>query len=305
LPPHVLTDWDISDHFPVVARIPPFRSQPQSAERGTAELQGATRATPRIQTPKTNQRESIVEANQWEALAKDAAKADDELDADAAQADLTALSGRLIECCHSVAKDLDLIQAPRREGPSSVPKPLSRVIQRHRKAFRCLRRAESNPDVPEDALAVFQRAHQAATKSATAATKQIRRKLWHKRVSQAHANLLRSPCQFWRWASFTARWNLKSATSGIQPVRNRAGVLQTTLSGQLEVWRDHYATLASDSTGRNSQRPEKWQAIADDTRLPLLTGLDQDFTQSEVWAALKRMKTHRSPGADGIPSDFL
>jgi hypothetical protein len=69
-----------------------------------------------------------VEANQWEALAEDAAEADDKLDADAAQAGLTALSRRLIECCHSVAKDLDLIQAPRREGPSSVPKPLDLTI---------------------------------------------------------------------------------------------------------------------------------------------------------------------------------
>jgi exonuclease III len=303
-PPHVLRDWDISDHFPVVARIPPLRTLAERAERGTpAEVQDVP-PTPRIRTPEFHQRDSIIDANPWEALADDAAAADAELDADAAQAALAALSGRLIACCHNVAAGLDLVQTPPREGPSSVPRRLSRVIRRRRKAFRRLRRAEANPSVPEDALTGFQVSHREAAKAATTATKQFRRKLWHKRVSQAHADLLRSPRQFWRWASFTARWNLKSASSGIQPVRNRAGVLQTTLSGQLEVWRDHYATLASDSTG-NSQRPEKWIAIAEDDRLPPLPGLDHDFNRSEVWTALERMKTHRSPGADGIPTDFL
>lgn len=152
-------------------------------------------------------------------------------------------------------------------------------------------------------IAALHTAHVTAAKQATQATKMFQRRLWYKRIQVAHGNLLHNPCQFWRWASMTTRWNLKASAAGIQPVRDQEGVLQTTLPGQLAVWRTHFAMLASDPT-RNSQDPGKWRNIATDQTLPALTGLDADFCIADVWQALQGMKTHRAPGGNGIPTNF-
>jgi len=78
-------------------------------------------------------------------------------------------------------------------------------------------------------------AHTKAAQQAMRATKMFRRRLWHKRIHKVHVALLHNPRQFWQWASLTTQWNLKASAAGIQPVRDKAGVLQTTLPEQLEV----------------------------------------------------------------------
>jgi hypothetical protein len=55
------------------------------------------------------------------------------------------VSQSLIECCHAVAKDLDLHQAPPHVGPSSVPHLLWQAIDHCSKAFWPLRNAEQDP----------------------------------------------------------------------------------------------------------------------------------------------------------------
>ena len=299
LPPDVLADWDISDHYPVVGSLPALLHQAVPLAPPTP----ARRRQTRIQCPTEAQKHAVIDSNRWEALADDAAAADAELAGDEQLASINRQSKDLLACCHSVATDLDLHQVPPREGPSCVPKSLGKVINHRRKAFRRLRRAKEDPlahDVEIEALHV---SHGIAAKQASQATKLFRRKLWHKRVRKAHCALLHNPRQFWRWASLTARWNLKASAAGIQPVRGQDGELKTTLPEQLEVWRTHFGNLATDITG-NSQDPSRWQAIAEDTSLPALPNLDDDFRMEDVWKALQGMKTHRAPGFDGIPTDF-
>ena len=132
---------------------------------------------------------------------------------------------------------------------------------------------------------------------------QFRRHLWHKRVAKAHANLLHNPKQFWKWASYTAKRNLKSAAGGIQPIMNAAGDLVVTLPEILEAWHAHFKRLATDISG-NSGDPTKWQPIAEAETLPNLPGLDGTMSQEDLWLCVKRTKQHSAPGDDGIPSDF-
>jgi hypothetical protein len=297
--PVVLGDWDISDHYPVVGSLPSLlqRAAPQPAPRA------ARNRRPRIRCPTDDQRYDIIRNNRWEALADDAEEANGELDRDEHLARMNQKSQALITCCHQVANDLELHQAPPRTGPSCVPKSIGRIINARRKAFRRLRRAKADPLAHDAELDELQVTHVRAAKQATQATRMFRRRLWHKRIRKAHVNLLHNPRQFWKWASMTARWNLKASAAGIQPVRDRDGVLQTTLPKQLEVWRTHFGDLAKDQTG-HSQDPDHWKALAEDESLPALTGLDGDFTREDIWKALGGMKTHRAPGGDGIPTDF-
>jgi hypothetical protein len=298
-PPAVLGDWDISDHYPVVGSLPALLRQAPAAPPPAP----TARRQARIQCPTESQKFDIIESNRWEALAQDAADADAELEGDKERSSICRKSQALLACCHAVTKDLSLHQVPPREGPSCVPMSIGRVINHRRKAFRRLRRAKADPLAHDVEIAELHTAHAVAAQQAMRATKMFRRRLWHKRIRKAHCALLHNPRQFWRWASLTARWNLKASAAGIQPVRDRAGVLQTTLPEQLEVWRTHFGDLASDVTG-NSQDPGRWQTIAQDTTLCALDGLDDDFTLADVWKALQGMKTHRAPGGDGIPTDF-
>ena len=146
-------------------------------------------------------------------------------------------------------------------------------------------------------------AYDARRLRARALTSRHRRRLWEKRVAKAHANLLHKPKQFWNWASSVAKWNLKSATGGIQPMQAADGTIASTLPEILEVWRSHYGGLTTDITG-NSQCPDKWQDIAADESLPALPNLDVAISRDEVWDALRAMRSHTAPGDDGIPTDF-
>ena len=105
--------------------------------------------------------------------------------------------------------------------------------------------------------------------------------MWHKRVAKAHANLLHNPRQFWKWASYTAKWNLKSAGGGVQPIMNPDSVLVVTLPEILEAWCAHFKRLVSDVSG-NSGDPEKWRATAGDETLDPLPGIDGDMQQEDL-----------------------
>jgi hypothetical protein len=297
--PVVLGDWDISDHYPVVGSLP---SLLRHATAPPAPRPAAGKRA-RIRCPTVQQRYEIIESNRWAALADDAEEADAELDRDEQLARIGKKSQALITCCHEIASNLELHQAPPRTGPSCVPKSIGRIINSRRKAFRRLRRAKADPLAHDAELDELHATHVRATQQATKATKMFRRRLWHKRIKKAHCALLHNPRQFWKWASMTARWNLKASAAGIQPVRDQHGVLQTTLPEQLEVWRTHFGGLAKDQTG-NSQDPVHWRALAEDETLSTLTGLDSDIVREDVWKALKGMKTHQAPGGDGIPTDF-
>jgi hypothetical protein len=160
-----------------------------------------------------------------------------------------------------------------------------------------------DPGTHEVELEEAEARHQVCTKRARSLVTKFRRRLWQKRVAKAHANLLHNPKQFWKWASYTAKWNLKSAAGGIQPIKNSEGVLVVTLPEILEAWRCHFKKLASDLTG-NSGSPAKWAPIAADVSLESLPGLDGSMSQDDLWNCIGRMKQHSAPGDDGIPSDF-
>jgi hypothetical protein len=129
--PKVLGNWDISNHFPVVCSL--LSLLQQAASRPAPRSAQGKRA--RIHRPTTQQRFTIIQSNYWAALAEDAAKADAELDRDVQIARIGAKSKAIISCCHAIAEDLELHQAPPRSGPPCVPRSIGRIINSLHKAF--------------------------------------------------------------------------------------------------------------------------------------------------------------------------
>jgi hypothetical protein len=131
----VLKDWDISDHYPVISSLPSLlaQAQPQAQPQAPRPVEAIKKV--RIGCPSRNKKESIIDCNQWEALADDAAEADALLDRDEQERRVNSKSTALLTCCHQVATTLKLHQKPPRIGPSCLPKPIAKIINQRRKAF--------------------------------------------------------------------------------------------------------------------------------------------------------------------------
>ena len=128
----VLKDWDISDHYPVISSLPSLLAQAQpQVNRPVGALKKE-----RIGCPSRKEKESIIDSNPWEALADDAAEAGALLERDEQERRINSKSSALLACCHQVATTLKLHQKPPRIGPSCLPKPIAKIINQLRKAFR-------------------------------------------------------------------------------------------------------------------------------------------------------------------------
>jgi exonuclease III len=296
----VLQDWDLSDHYPVVNQIPAMKRTPQRVPSRSAQR---SKASKRIRAPEKKDWESIASNNRWSSLAPDAEEADAELDRDEALAKLNEKASGLKRVCHEIADEMELHNSTKASGPSIVPTKMRRAINSRRKAWRKVLALLKDPLAHDAELDIAEATHLDCTKRARSLVVKFRRRLWHKRVAKAHSNLLYNPKQFWKWASYTAKWNLKSSASSIQPIKTEDGDLVVTLPEILEVWRAHFKRLATDVSG-NGQDPTKWRSIADDESLDPLPAIDGDMTQGDLWMCVNRMKAHSAPGDDGIPSDF-
>jgi hypothetical protein len=233
----VLQDWDVSDHHPVANKLPSMACRPH---RAPAPTMARTPASQRIPAPEKEMMEAISSNNRCSALAECAASADEELDRDAALAQLNVQASNLKTACHEIADELELHNSPRQSGPSVAPTKLRHSINKRRKAWRKVLAMLKDPLAHDVELDEAEDQCSRCEKRTRSPVSSFRRKLWHKRVAKAHANLLHDPKQFWKWASCTAKWNLKSAAGGVQPIKNADGVLVVALPEILEAWRGHF-----------------------------------------------------------------
>ena len=325
--PQVLQTWDMSDHFPVVTQLPFTRAHAPSRDEPRPDPHSApppSSTWTRIRAPDRGTKPFITESSVWEDYLEAFADEDDEDDEppptetadlvplsvpktptrpDPALVDPNDAAELLTATAHRVASEHKLHTRASKRGTPRAPAPVRRAINQRRKAWRALVHALEDPAVPPEEITALTATYDARRLRARALTSRHRRRLWEKRVAKAHANLIHKPKQFWNWASSVAKWNLKSATGGIQPMQAADGTIASTLPEILEVWRSHYGGLATDITG-NSQCPDKWRAIAADESLPDLPGLDAAISRDDVWEALRSMRSHTAPGDDGIPTDF-
>jgi hypothetical protein len=130
------------------------------------------------------------------------------------------------------------------------------------------------------------------------------RQSWYRTIRKAHANMHEHPRHFWRWASTTAGWRQKGGASGIQPVLDINGRLLTALADIHQAWGEHFGRLVADSTG-NSQDTEHWRHLDPHPQGPHWASLDESLTREDLWTALKKMRSYRALGGDGIPTELL
>jgi hypothetical protein len=184
----------------------------------------------------------------------------------------------------------------------TVSKSVSRSIRKRRRAFCRYKRAIRQDDDADMHLA--RAAYKVAKKSSRVAIQRTNSKRWHKQIMKAHAQMLHRPREFWQFSSRHGGWQTKGAPAGLQPVYDTDGLLLTTLPDIVQRWASHYEELGTDVTG-HSQDEDYWTFLDPAPRSAPLPSLDDQFYNTTIWDALKRMKRHKAPGKDGIPTDFI
>ena len=219
------------------------------------------------------------------------------------QGRLDGMAKKFTETCHNIADQLDLHQKVGGMAPPRVAARVRRAIEHRRQCFRALRRAESR-DIRDDVARIGDE-YQKAKSKARKMRRITSRRTWYKTIQEAHVNMRERPRYYWRWVSATAGWRQKSSAAGIQPVLGPDGRLLTALADIHKAWGDHYASLAADETG-HSQAAQHWEFLdPHPQKNDWIRSLDEPFSLEEIWQALTKMKAHRAPGGDGIPTELL
>ena len=252
-PAQILDTWDISDHYPVVGRLPDLTS---INNQGPA-IPPPEHLCQRILVGHPDVRKDIMACKYaWRPLAvrmkqeRVAAAAENLTPAAATVADqarLDNMATQFSSTCHAVAAQLDLYQKPGGQNPTRVIAQVKRAIQARREIFKARKIADSGGDEAESAR--LEILYTAATLKARRAVRISGRRVFHTNIKQAHFNMRDKPRDYWRWAAGTAGWRPKSSVAGIQPVLGPDGKLLTALADIHAAWGAHYAALAADETG--------------------------------------------------------
>ena len=304
---HVMTDsrercsrpWihrqcDISDHYPVLTRL----------RQGGIHPQEATRIDRKRFVLKNVDPIPIATSNRWDALI-DMETELLETTIDSTSEALTETGDKLarvfIQAATKAAEDAGALKSLNTQNSTARLKPrVKRALERREAAYATATNTRPGSDASLDAWQAY---ITAATRSKTL-IREANSDAWRKRIHKASQDMGKDPEAFWKWASRTAGWRRAKDTGGLQPVRDpRTGQLCTDEPSINEAWRAHYAELAKDVTG-NSRNPERWQHWSQlPERKPL--DLNAEVTMPEMLRCIKALKTHKAPGDDGIPSEFL
>lgn len=171
-----LTDWDMSDHYPVLARLPVFHKVPSvSGQRNPA----SSARRERIYVPREKAAE-VATSNYWSVLA-DAWWLGDTDDDDSEEewtgADLVDKRAKeLTASCHQVADDSGLYNTAKARRPK-LKKQIMRAIRKRRGVWRKVRDAR-----PGELPAALETEYSEAVRKCQRAIRTDRRKRWHSRV---------------------------------------------------------------------------------------------------------------------------
>ena len=296
-PPQVLSDWDLSDHYPIQLQLSGLRQVTDQDESQTLMTQ-----TPRLRVLPEH-REEIASFNGWEILRT---QFQEEFAASDSQETLNACALEWQNTCHKVAKEHNLVPSSSGPKPQRVPRTVARAINRRRRTHAKLASLRQSEQATAQEIEDLETEYRERRKRAKALIRKVKKKAWHKQISNSLLWLTHKPRRFWQWAKRVGRWQGSVKTGGIQPVYDTDGeTLLTEVHDIARRWHDHFGYLASEGNG-HSQDTDHWTFLDPvDSRKPEIQELNSDIGRDEVWLALKKAKNNKAPGIDGVPMDFI
>ena len=116
-----------------------------------------------------------------------------------------------------------------------------------------------------------------------------------------------NPRKAWKWIKTTAKVG-KSFSASPHSIQNKDGLLVSSTKEVLDVWHDHYKTLASDPTG-TSLSVDYWNNLPTNEFLLDFRDnewdINQDISADEIRSAISSTPNFKASGPDDIPIEFF
>ena len=282
--------WDLSDHWPLENVIRGVLAEGDVAENTDGIIQQPLGLRVDVTKLRSTQY-PIVDDNRWRVLAID----DDDENAD----QIAVLFEHTVR---DICEEAKVVKPPPSSprGPSyRLSKKAKLAIWKRRVAYKLWvqHAAPVNEGLQWDRYLEYKAL---ALKEKRKASQES----WLRHVANgANALALQDMHGFWRWVKTTIHRG-KSGPSDLGPLKcpdTRLLVYQPR--EKLLAWKTHYERLLADVSG-HSRDALFWAEKFQGPPLQPIPGLDGDIRWQELNAALHKLKSHKAPGKDGIPSDF-
>lgn len=281
--PRVYRNYGISDHRPLIAELRAAviseaqNSQPANNWRyDTAAISVHAR--------------SLVHDNRWNSLSVDEI-VDEE--------GLTKITGAFIDVMDDISKKLGM-KKQKVSGKAKFPRKLKDLLMRRNKAAETLANITAKGLEPSKKVqAAFQRTQKSFKKA---------RDIWNLKENNKFIGYtcrdIRG-CDYKKvWARLKEKIDHDGASTALQPVRNKDGVLCVTTEDILQAIADHYDNLANTDVGP-SQDAAHWANIDMGESAEEMPTLNDDLMWPQVLLSIRRMKRNTAPGGDGIHINVL
>jgi len=293
----VLNDWDLSDHYPVMADCSPNRTpgrRPTTRER--------SRGTTKIDVKKGDS-QVVRDSNYWSILRDSIDEAAiEDMDEDERKAEINNIAETFVQTSRRLAKEAGM---EKKHGAQNEMPLVNNVLAFRIRQRRTLHRLISQASVGGTEWVNLQEQYIAKAQEVKRLTRTLRRRRWAKNLATASKAMRESPREYWRWASSLGGWRRKESSAGLQPVKDPStGEILMELDAISRAWATHYGELASDVSG-HSRNPAAWEHLRCDAPRDTMETLNRLVSKEELEEALKKMKNHKAPGGDGLPTEFL
>ena len=289
--------WDLSDHWPVentIRGVLPEVDVRQGEDDGNVQLLGAGIRMDVHKLP--GERHRIVDDNRWSVLA-----VEDEGDNDGVNND--PLADLVENTVRGICEEVEVMKPPPTDskGPTyRLSRGAKIAIGRRRKAYREWLKREA----PENGGPGWMRyLHCKAV--AAKAKRQASQESWLRHIANGAKALSDNDMEgFWKWVKSTTQRG-KTGPSDMGPLQSPIVPQELVYQPRekLMAWKTHYERLLADVTG-HSRDAQYWGEQFQGAPLPPIEGLNEDITWVELNVALHKLKNHKAPGGDGIPSEF-
>ena len=205
--------------------------------------------------------------------------------------DTDQLAENFVSNIWSASVDIGAVSDGLKIHKTPLSKSTLKAINRRRKAFLGLKSGDISMDT-------YRNLKQLASKAVSNDSKQI----FINRQNQINDAFLSNDSKtVWKFIKFQSGRGTKPLIDG--PIYDKSGNTVTDIEDKLNVWNNHFKSLASDTTG-NSRDLSKWEHLVNSDG-NYYTECDDVVYWEDIRRALMDTPNGKAPGIDGIPSEIL
>lgn len=280
----VLREYPISDHRPIKLQL-------------RRMMKGTPAATKTLRT-KVNvdicrkEGEKMVMHNKWSILSNEEGESDGE--------DLETMVERFSKTMDEVTRSLG-IKVTTGDQKRYLPRKLKEALKKYKRLGKELAKATDKGKNTQMLNTRYKRAQAKFKKMIKANEREERERKYRKMSDSFEANDHKDV-----WSQIKSLTGQATEGDAPHPVKDKEGMLQTSLQDILKVQKEHYQSVMQYDPDNLAMDEAYWATKEIPTeRREDLEGLNDDLKWREVITAIRRMRRNTAPGKDGVHVNIL